>query len=150
MTEEKKREISLLDDRINYAEFLRQDFVVNAEEGTTIEDVLKPAYWQHVQGTKGFKQFDHIEVRQETGEWVAELMVVSPLKGSFHVHLLKMHELPPPGAIELKAADYRVEWKGPQHKYSVIRKAGGEYVQDGFADKEAATRWLANHERVTA
>ena len=31
--------------RFKLAEFARQDFVVEAEEGTTVEDILAPAYW---------------------------------------------------------------------------------------------------------
>src|SRR5438270_251157 len=34
--------------RIGLAEQLRQDWVVNAEERTTIEEVMDPQYWAHI------------------------------------------------------------------------------------------------------
>ena len=63
---ELKRAVILNPQRRGLAEQMRQDWVVNAEEGTSVQDVLDPSYWAHIAAE--LQQYDHIEVRLETGE----------------------------------------------------------------------------------
>lgn len=133
--------------RIGLAENRRQDWVVNAEEGTRPDDLLVPGYWSHF--ASNFVQFDHIEVREETGKWISELVVLDSARNWAKVQQLYFHEL---GKREAGGAPkaHRVEWKGPQRKHAVIRTADGEVIQDGFSVKAEAEQWADNHERVTA
>ena len=77
--------------RMQLAEQWRQDWVVNAEEGTTVDDVLNPTYWASV--ATQFQVFDKIEVRLETGEWILELIVMSVGRTHATVYLAKRYDL---------------------------------------------------------
>jgi hypothetical protein len=144
---ETKRSNILNPHRIGLAEQKRQEWVVDAEEGTTIADLLEPGYWGHVSAQ--FQPYDHVEVRLETGEWLAELLVMGVGRNWAKVYLVTKHELQPvedtPPAIK-----HKVEWKGPHRKHAVIRVADSEVVQEGFSEKSEAVTWMLNHERVTS
>lgn len=133
--------------RMGLAESLRQDWVVNAEEGTTPQEVMAPEYWAHM--ASQLQQFDHVEVRMETGEWIAQLVVVSTGRNWAQMHLAGLIELEKRNEAAV-AAKHRVDWKGPQKKFSVIRSADQVAIQDGFASRVEADRWLANYERTTS
>lgn len=142
------RAVILDPQRMHLAEHSRQDWVVNVEAGTTVEDILEPAYWSHI--ASSMEPFDRIDARMETGEWLLELIVVECGRNWARVHLAKKHELQAVVAEAPPALKHRVEWKGPQHKHVVIRLADNEVIQSGFSDKAAAQQWLAQHEQVTA
>lgn len=144
MTEE-RREVSLQEARMGLAEHKRHDYVVNAAEGTTIEDVQKLAYFAHV--SKNLEMYDHIEVRIETGEWVANFIVTEVGSNYAKVFLTEKYDLTKTTKIDVPDA-YKVEWKGPQHKFVVIRISDNEVVQKDFGKKEDAAAWLSNHLQV--
>jgi hypothetical protein len=132
--------------RMGLAEHLRQDWVVNAEEGTTISEVLDPQYWSHMAAV--IQPYARIEVRLETGEWVAELMVVNVGRNWAQVSLLVKHDLEARSENPV-ALKHKVEWKGPQKKHVVIRIADSMILQEGFSEKSKAIEWMVNHEQVT-
>lgn len=141
------RSVILNPQRIGLAESMRQDWVVNANEGTEVSDVLEPAYWSHVAAQ--MQPYDRVDVRLETGEWLLELIVMSVGRNWAQMHLCAKHDLQPitdtlPGAIK-----HKVEWKGPQRKFAVIRTADSACIHDGFASRDEANAYLSNHERVT-
>jgi len=133
--------------RMRLAEYDRQEWIVNAEPGHTIEDLMKPGYWAHM--AQQMTAYDHIEVRAEDGSWVAELLVVQVdrmwakvvLKSKFDFTVTEDPE-------ELN--QHVVEWKGPQHRFAVIRTSDREKIKDGFQNKEEAAAWMREHERVIA
>jgi hypothetical protein len=147
-TEKVKRTVILAENRAALAEYERQDWVVNAEEGTTIEDVQEPGYWAHVAAR--MKPYDRIEVRLETGEWIAELVVVAVDRNWARVSLLGTYDLTVREGSVPSAQKHKVLWKGPQHKFCVIRISDDQLVQGGFTDKDAANVWMRNHENVTS
>lgn len=133
--------------RIQLAEAWRQDWVVNAEAGTKIEDVLDPAFFALM--CTQFQPHDRIEVRLETGEWVAELMVIKVERTWCRTKLLQHYKL----ANEIEdvpqaAPRHKIEHKGAQKKWTVIRITDGAAVQEGFASKELAIAWLDTYERT--
>ncbi len=137
---------SITDERMKLAEFMRQDWVVNAEEGTTLEELQDPVYWSHM--APALQQFDHIEVREETGAWVATLMV---LRAERTLAIVKLLDHTPLGAAdeEFKAsATYVVKYSGPHHRYRVIRASDGAVVQSGLFDKRAANDWIEQFEKA--
>ena len=143
---ETKRNPVLTEQRIGGNDYLRQDFVVTAEEGTTKDDVLQPGYWAHVAGR--FQKFDRIEVRQETGEWTMDLIVNDAGRNWAKVHVMHVYDLAPASAEPPVALEHKVEWKGPHLKFCVIRVSDGSKLQEGFPDRSAAEAWLKNHEAV--
>lgn len=142
-----KRAVILNPQRMGLAEQLRQDWVVNAEQGTKIEDVLDPQYWAHMAAQ--MQPYDRVEVRLETGEWLMELIVIGVGRNWAQVHLAHKHDLEEMADTIPAAVKHRVEWKGPQRKHCVIRIADSQILQEGFSGKHEAYAWMANHEKVT-
>ena len=60
------------------------------------------------------------------------------------------YELVPPSEMPPVPAQYKVEWKGPHHKFCAIRVQDKSTVQEGFPDRAAADAWVKNFETVTA
>ena len=145
--EQVKRAVVLNPQRIGLAEQMRQDWVVNAEEGTTVKDVLDPAYWSHIAAQ--LQQYDNIDVRLETGEWILKLVVLSSGRNYAHVYLDKKLDFAevivgqPSSAIS-----HKVEFKGPQRKHVVIRLSDSASIQEGFATKAEAITWMENYIKV--
>jgi hypothetical protein len=143
-----KRAVVLIEPRIGMAESKRQDFVVDAEEGTTVEDVLDPMYWAHV--ASKFTPYDRVEVRIDTGEWMLELIVLQASRNFARMHLVAKHDLSGASAeIPRGAIKHRVEWKGTHKKWCVVRIADSAMLQDSLQSKEAAAEWMTNYERTT-
>ena len=144
---EVKRAVVLNPQRMGLAEQMRQDWVINAEDGTKIQDVLDPAYWAHV--APQFQIYDHIEVRLETGEWMLELIVLDVGRNYARVYVAQKHEF---AEVELErplnSISHKVEWKGPHRKHVVIRIADSAAIQEGFSSKAEAVTWMENHIRV--
>jgi hypothetical protein len=133
--------------RMGLAEQLRQDWVVNAEEGTTVEEVLDPQYWAHM--AVQMQPMDRIDVRLETGEWMLELLVINTGRNWAQVNLLHKYELVQRSETLPAAQKHRIEWKGPQLKWAVIRVADNEVIHKELASKAAAAEWLGSYERTT-
>ena len=143
-----KRVVILNPQRIGLAEQKRQDWIVDAEEGTTIEDVLNPAYWAHCAAQMSV--FDNIFVRLETGEWMVHLIVLQTGRNYLRAHLAHQYDFTNADtSTPANAITHVVEWKGPVKKHVVIRKADGAVIQDGFSGKNEAQQWLTNYLNAT-
>lgn len=144
-----KRVMILNPQRMGLAEQMRQEWVVNAEEGTTVQDVLNTGYWSHMAAQ--LQVYDHIEVRLETGEWVLELIVLDVGRNYARVYVAHKHDF---GEVDVnsgtEALTHKVEWKGPQRKHVVIRLSDSAAIQEGFSQKSEAVLWMENHIKVAA
>lgn len=139
------RNVVLGEPRIKPAEVLRRDWVVNAEAGTTVEDILRPGYWAHV--AAGFAIFDHIEVRIETGEWIVNLIVTESGRNFAKVFLAHKYDLTQTPKLAAPAEAHKVVWKGTHHKHCVVRLSDDATLESGFDKKDAAEAWLRNYEK---
>ena len=144
---DKKRVVIHNPSRFLGAEYARQDWVVNAEEGTTISDVLDPAYWAHVSAQ--MKPYDRVEVRLETGEWMLDLLVLSSDRNWARVHVLHNHSLVEVGQVAPPATLHQVKWRGPQHKHCVVRISDGQVLSANHDTADIAAQWLKNYEQNT-
>ena len=142
-----KRVVILNPQRMGLREERRQDWVVNAEAGTTIEDVLDPQYWSHMAAQ--MLPAARVEVFVETGEWMLDLLVLNAGRNWAQVHVLHHYELAERADTMPAAQRHRVEWKGPQLKWCVIRNADSEIVLKEMASKAAAAERLASYEKTT-
>lgn len=146
---EEKRAVVLNPQRIGLAEQLRQDWVVNAADGTTVQDVLDTGYWAHM--ASQLQIYDHIEVRLETGEWVLQLIVLDVGRNYARVYLAEKYDF---AEVRMdtptNAITHKVEWKGPQRKHVVIRLSDSAALQEGFSSKTEAMAWMENHIKVAA
>jgi hypothetical protein len=142
-----KRLVTLEPQRMGLAEHRRQDWAVNAAAGTTIDDVLDPQYWAHMAAQ--MTPYDRVDVLLETGEWLLELLVLGVGRNWAQVRVLHHHELTKMAETMPAAQKHKVDWKGPQRKYAVIRISDSAIVQDGFGTRGEATAWMDHHEKVT-
>jgi hypothetical protein len=134
--------------RIRLAEYDRQDWVANAEEGTTIDDIKEPAYWALI--ASQFKPYDHIEVRAEDGTWIADLVVMGCDRTWARVHVKNVHKLTSGDVSMSQASKHEVFWRGPQHKWAIKRTADHEVVKNECATREEAEKWLKEYEKTIA
>lgn len=130
------------------AQYARQVHAVTPPEGTTLEEMLDPAYWGHVSAR--FHQYDRIEVVPQGGAFYAELLVTNCSLVHAKVAVLHVKELQPLVKEEADK-DFSIEFKGPNRKWSVLRAGDKAIVKDVFTSKEEARAWLtANRKDLTA
>lgn len=141
---EKKEARILNPQRMGLAEVMRRDWVVNAEEGTTIEQVLDPQYWAHM--ASQLTPMDTVEVRLETGEWLLKLRCINAGRNWAQMFLEQRHDLEKRAETMPSSTKHKVEWKGPQNKFCVIRISDNEVLQKGM-EKQAAFDWLSSYEK---
>lgn len=143
-----KREAVLVRQRMGLAEHKRQDWVIDAEQGTLPDDVMKTEYWAHVAAE--FSQWDTVEVREESGAWIMKLRITACDRNWARMYaeafydLSKVSTLAPDDAVK-----YHVVFRGSHKKHCVVRISDGALLQEGFQTKALAEEWLRNHERVT-
>lgn len=134
--------------RFKSAEFERNIWIANADEGTNPADLLNPDYWAH--NAQQMRSWDRVEVRANDGTWFAELLVVDATRLQATVKMLAIHDLSgaAPASLTMSDSPYKVEWKGPQLKWVVVRKSDGEKVSDGHQNKGAAETWAAERQKA--
>lgn len=141
-----KRNISIHPSRMKHAEHTRNEWTIDAEVGTTIEDVMEPSYYAHM--AEQMQPFDHVNVRMDDGSWVAYLIVAGTGRNWARVRLDRKIEMTVDQDTPAETVRHRVEWKGPHFKWSVIRVADGEKVKEGCASKAEAAAWMVEHEKT--
>lgn len=122
-------------------------FVV-PEHGTPFEALLDPAYWAHI--SSKLAPCDQIEVNAEDGSYYARLLVRDAGRLYAKVAELEHVELDKVEVLQSNAPlpdGHGVKWRGPVHKWSVVR--GNEVLKDGMAKAEAEA-YLANYSRTIA
>ena len=145
---ETKTALVLNPQRIGLAESMRQDWVVNAEEGTTVDQILQPSYWAHVAANMSVN--DRIEVRLETGEWILELLITSLGRNWAAVYVCQRYDLATANESAPPAAKHIVKWRGPQHKHCVVRVSDNEVIQEGHNTAEDARAAMVQYERTVS
>lgn len=145
--------IKLNTSNLREAEYERKIYAVTPEHGTTIEQMLDPAYWANV-GYK-FKPGDRIEVISEDSTWFAELLVIAAARLWAKVSTLRFVELTTAVAGDATKTstppadsafdDYIIKWGTGSTKFRVVRKQDKEVIREGFATKRDAEAWLLDH-----
>jgi hypothetical protein len=129
--------------RFKLAEYERTVHVatVEAYEGDVRKLLSNPNFWANA--AQKLKPYDKIEVRDDTGSFYAEFLVLQVGRGWAKVFELSYVELET--KVDNKIDDpYEIVWKGPHLKFCVIRKQDGERIHDSFKDKGDAIRWLSD------
>lgn len=126
------------------ADFTRNIFAITPEQGTTLQDMLKPEYWAHV-ATK-LRPNSRIEVVAEDSTWFAELFVVSVGRTWAQVSLLRFVELTESVVPAIPSAKFVIKWRGAKHKHCVMRVADNAVLHDGFATAADANKWMVEYE----
>ena len=123
------------------ADATRNVWCIVPEAGVEYNDVLKPEFWAHV--AKDLRPGDRVEVMAEDGDYFAELYVRRVGKLAADVAELRRKVFKVKVASTEASSGHTVQWKGPHHRWAVVRESDGVAVQPGFQDKEAAFTWLA-------
>lgn len=141
----KARAVVVDPQRMQVAEYVRREWVVTAEEGTSVDDIVHPGYWTHM--ARQLALYDRIEVRIDTGEFLLELLVKSVGPNWAQVAVLHHHDLAGVAADESDArSELEVLFKGPIRKWSVVRKSDGDILHEKEETKLAASNWAAQYE----
>lgn len=138
--------MSITQDRVKGAEFVRNIFSAIPEHGTPFEDILKPAYWSHVAAK--FHPTDRIEVLAEDGSWFAELIVISAARNWASVSVLRFVELAEVVTPKPQADQFAVQWKGQKLLHCVIRQSDKVIIKDSFSTAAEASKWLESYENT--
>lgn len=143
--------MSLMQDRIKPAEYVRNVFAVVLPQGTKFEDVKDPAFWAHT--ASKLHPTDRIEVLDEEGTFFAELLVVACARNWAKVSVLRFHELTESipdakqqtsDAMKEERAKYKVDWQQGT-KARVIRLSDKQTLVDNLPSKADAEKWLTTY-----
>lgn len=143
MSEETKVR-KLPESRFRLAEQVRNVWNIVPEEGTSFDALKDPAYWAH--NARRMRPGDLIEVVPDEETYWALLRVVKVGAAGVAVSVL-MHETAE-AAAEIPsglAQDYEVKWKGPHHRYTVLRKGTRDAIQTGFGSEAEAAKWIVDN-----
>lgn len=119
------------------AEFARTVWDATPPAGTTLDDMMDPAYWVHVAAK--LKPWDRIEVRAEDGTWYAELVVRMATRTAAVVAQVHYVQLGAPATVAKADDIYEVEFK-PAQRWRVRRLSDGIVMSSDHATREEATR----------
>lgn len=128
--------------KMGVAKSKRNSWFAAIPAGTDPKTLLKPDYWANC--VKGIKPLDTIEAFSEDASWEAlyRVMFVSPIE----VRLSPIYEVRHGADEETVTSDtYEVAWKGPMRKYSVLMRATGEVIKEGFHPKSMAETFMLQH-----
>ena len=70
--------------------------------------------------------------------------------GHLHATLvpLRVFEFDDDRTAQRPAADHEVHWKGPHHRWAVVRLSDGQLVKTECASREEAQMWLAGNAKT--
>lgn len=129
--------------RLQDSGYIAQNLILQAEVGTTVEDIQRPEYWADVAAR--LQPCDLITVIMDDFSWEAELRVLSATRFTARV-LLKSHVVYGAAAsVEETDAPYQVSWQGPHHKYAIVRKLDGKVIKNGIPKLEDAQREMLDY-----
>lgn len=134
--------------RLEVAEQARRHYSAAVDKGVTLEDCLKPEFWQHV-GDK-LSPTDWIEVQPDDGSWYALLLVRSADRISARVAVINYVELSSGGDdSNIGSVDMKVVWSGRYTKWRIESGIGNDKViiKDGFHDEALAREHMSNEIR---
>lgn len=132
---------TLLPSRLANAEHARTVYRVIAEEGTTLDEILRPLYWASV--AANLQRFDLIEVIADDEAWFLQLIVRDCGRGFAKVAILSK--------VDFDAADadkpvtlegFSINWKGPKRRFVILRDADNTIVKEEIASKAQALAWV--------
>lgn len=134
--------------KLTPAEFATVVWHITMPAGQSLDDALKPSYWEHVAGQ--LKPGHEVKVSSEDRTFWAHLFVrdVSRREATMGV----INKVSFGKAIaENDEADTFIKWRGPQLKFGVFPKEeGADCLQDGFETKEAALVWATQRQASLA
>jgi hypothetical protein len=133
------------------AEYMFRTYVAEIEQGVTPEELLKQGYWAH--HAEKLRPWDEIKARAKDGTWMAHLVVLDSSRTWAKVKQISFHRLATDDVSLTEGSDkeaakemekYEVKWRGPAHKWCVVRKSDAAVLAEGRA-KDEAQGWLEQY-----
>jgi len=138
--------MSLDPTRFALDEYQNANYTLTVESGTSLEDVLQPAFLANV--APKLRPYDRIRVRVDSGEWYAELLVLScgrvwaKMVPIFTLDLTSQEiEQMVAGSLD----QFYIKHRGPHLGWCVIRAEDNEPLKEQCASKREAQVWLDSY-----
>lgn len=135
--------------RFSLTEQKNNDWTMVVEESTTVENLLNPAFFANI--ASQLRPYDRIRVSIDTDEWYADLLVVQCGRNWARVAVLRhldftsSDEQASEAVSEDRLSEYKIQYRGPHLKFSVIRKSDNQVLKESMPSKAEAEFWLTNH-----
>jgi len=128
-------------ERFSEAGQRRLIFAFVAESGTVLDDVLAPGFWLPV--ARDLRPWSRIEVMEEQGHFLAELIVCAVSDRGVFVELRNYTVLPGvgvSGGLPRRAEGTKIAFGGDHLRWCVYR--GDDVLVSGHPTEAHARRWL--------
>jgi hypothetical protein len=137
-----------LDRHQHDAEHVRRVHWYTAASGTTIDELMDPAYWERI--AKYFSPLDRIEIIDDDRSFFAELLVLDtaggltlkPLRG------VELHGTGARDAIPRHKSGVHAIYKGPHLRWCAFRN--DVLLRDKFPTEAACLQWIAGNNQATS
>lgn len=148
-----KEKPTLMPGRFVQAEQVRVAYCATAEAGVTFKQMLEPDYWAHE--ARKLKPYDLVECRSDDGTFWGLALVLEAGRNWVKLAQLQYVPLDTKDVAQTRTAqegkaEYRLEWKGPVKKHTVIRNKDDAIVHEGAGSKADAQAWLDDHLKTVA
>jgi len=139
MTEQTKVKIG--SPRFKQAEQVRNEWRITLEENTTRKDVEDPAFWSII--AKNLKAYDIVEINNDDSSVFARALVIEAGRNYASIKILEWHDLTKEvvKVNDNRFEQFKVKYKGPHHKFCVIRLVDNEVLEKEM-EKTQAEEWL--------
>lgn len=136
------------------AEAQRNVWVLDAPEGTIEEDLKDTGFWSFI--SYRLRPFDRLEIRANDGSWLIDAIVIMCDRTWAKIKILNKYNLAPNeksmqdeiAQAEEKSSKHSVKWRGPAHRWSVIRNSDETVVKENCESKADAEKWIREHEKA--
>lgn len=147
---EKPKALKLPERRFQLAQSVRNIWHATVDPAWPRDVIFQPTFWGHLRSSGRPAPGDEIIVRPDDMSWRAWLEVTDVGPQSATVVLIHMSERADK-ALEQKAGaveNFEAKWRGPFHKWSVVRTSTNAPEQTGFDSRETALRWIVDNQRT--
>lgn len=149
ITSPKSRRLS--ETRFRPKGYMVNEWEIEVESGTTIENILNPIFWTHV--AKNLCLLDEIKILTEDRTFYARVLVTGVDKQSARVFVLEYKDLTEAEAFQpseglAKESDYLIEYAGKTAKWRVVRLADRKTIKSGMESREEAERSMRDHIKI--
>lgn len=140
--------MKLIPHNFREAEYRRTEYLVTADQGTTIEDLLTPEYWSHVAGR--LRVHDRVDVHAADGSWFVEMLVRSANRSGANLVVLHRHSFVAGAGVSTAEGNIDVRFRGATAKWSAIRKSDKKILIEGCDTEEEVRNWLKKPSQAQA
>ncbi|NWG25366.1 MAG: hypothetical protein HXY30_13310 [Pseudorhodoplanes sp.] len=125
-----------------------------APEEASFDDVLKPDFWMHVAGAlktqAAVAAHQFVDVVHKGHRFIGRVYVLGVTPQGALVEEVYRREVAANAREADEPAALDLQNRGGAKKWTIVRKADGEVIKDGFATRHAARAWLKDQKQSLA